>query len=163
MMTDRLITAVEIEKVLQLLAETPNRITTASKGHENMRLYFQPDGEAWSANDVLAHLRSCADVWGKSMLAMIDQDHPTLRYISPRTWIKKTDYAGQEFQRSLAAFARQRAELLHRLKALPIDGWSRGATFTATTKGREQTVLSYAQRLAEHERVHCEQIEALLS
>ncbi len=40
--------------------------------------------------------------------------------------------------------------------------WLRGATFTGTTKGREQTVLSYAQRMVQHEIEHCEQIEKLL-
>src|SRR5689334_14803869 len=127
--------AAEIEQCLKLLAATPRRIASASKGLENTRLHFRPDEEAWSANDVLAHLRSCADVWGKSILAMIAQDHPTLRYISPRTWIRKTDYPELEFHLSLEVFARQRNELLNSLKALEIEGWSRGATFTATTKG----------------------------
>ena len=38
--------------------------------------------------------------------------------------------------------------------------WSRGATFSGTTRGREQTILSYARRIVEHEREHREQIEA---
>jgi hypothetical protein len=152
----------EIEKVLKLLAETPRRIVSASKGLENHRLHSRPDEKTWSANDVLAHLRSCADVWGKSMMAMIAQDHPTLRYISPRTWIRKTDYLELDFHPSLAAFAKQRKELLKSLKTMEIKAWSRGATFTATIKGREQTVFSYAQRMAQHENGHCEQIERLL-
>jgi hypothetical protein len=48
------------------------------------------------------------------------------------------------------------------LRPLPISGWARGATFTGTTRGREQTVLSYAQRMAEHETIHLTEIEALL-
>ncbi len=39
--------------------------------------------EDWSAKDILAHLRTCADVWGKHIVIMMMQDHPTLRYISP--------------------------------------------------------------------------------
>lgn len=152
----------EIESVLKLLAQTPRRIASASKGLENARLRFKLDEDAWSANDILAHLRSCADVWGKSIRAMIAQDHPTLRYISPRTWIRKTDHPELNFRLSLEAFVKQRNELLKSLKALKIEDWSRGATFTATTKGREQTVLSYAQRMAQHENEHCEQIETLL-
>ncbi len=152
----------EIESVLNLLEQTSSRIASASESLENARLHIKPDEEAWSANDILAHLRSCADVWGKSMMVMIAQDHPTLRYISPRTWIRKTDYPGLEFRLSLKAFAKQRDDLLKALKALKIEDWSRGATFTATTKGREQTILSYAQRMARHENEHCEQIEILL-
>jgi hypothetical protein len=152
----------EVQACLKLLAETPRRIASASEGLDDARLRFRPDEEAWSANDVLAHLRSCADVWGKSMLAMIEQDHPTLRYISPRTWIRKTDYPKLDFHLSLQAFTRQRDELLRLLRTLESKDWSRGATFTATTRGREQTVLSYAQRMAGHENEHCVQIEALL-
>jgi hypothetical protein len=93
---------------------------------------------------------------------MITQNHPTIRYVSPRTWIRKTNYPELEFHLSLEAFVKQRDELLISLKSLEIKNWLRGATFTATTKGREHTVLSYVQRLARHENEHCEQIEALL-
>jgi hypothetical protein len=61
----------------------------------------------------------------------------------------------------LQTFTRQRNDLLKSLKALSLTGWSRGATFTATTKGREQTVFSYAQRIAQHETEHLGQLEAL--
>ena len=152
----------EIETLLKLLSQSPRRISAASKALEDSRLYFRPDDKSWSANDVLAHLRACADVWGKSIMAMIAQDHPTLRYVSPRTWIRKTDYPDLEFRPSLDAFTRQRRELLKSLKTLELAGWARGATFTATTTGREETVLSYVQRMALHENKHCGQVETLL-
>ena len=152
----------EIETLLKLLAQTPRRLAAASKGLEDTRLYFRPDEDSWSANDVLAHLRSCADVWGTSIMAMITRDHPTLRYVSPRTWIRRTDYPDLEFRPSLDAFTRQRKELLKSLKTLGLEGWARGATFTATTRGREETVLSCVQRMAMHENKHCGQVESLL-
>ena len=152
----------EIEKVLKILTATPHRIKSSTKGLNKIRLHFNSDEEPWSVNDILAHLRASADVWGKSIAAMIVQDHPTLRYMSPRTWIRKKDYPQQEFQISVAAFTKQRGELLKLLKSLSTKDWSRGATFTATAKGREQTVLSYAQRMARHEDEHCIQIQELL-
>ena len=94
---------------------------------------------------------------------MIQQDQPVLRYVSPRTWIRKTDYLQAEFQQSLKIFTEERAELLALLQSLKAEEWSRGATFTGTTRGREQTVWSYAQRLAQHEDEHCQQIEALVT
>jgi hypothetical protein len=152
----------EAESVLRLLAATPRRIASLSRGVEISKLHFRPHQDSWSANDILAHLRACADVWGKSIVEMITQDHPKLRYISPRSWIRKTDYLELEFRRSLKAFTDQRRELLGALNGLAIKDWSRSATFTATTKGREQTVFSYACRIAEHENKHCDQIEAVL-
>jgi hypothetical protein len=160
--TESSVTFAEIEKLLNALAETPRRIAFAGRNLEYSRLQFRPDENMWSVNDILAHLRACADVWGKSVIAMIAQDHPTLRYVSPRTWIRKTGYPELEFHQSLVVFARQREELVKSLETLAITDWSRGATFTGTTKGREQTVLGYVQRMTQHENEHCEQIEALL-
>ena len=156
------VTAAEVEEILEALVETPRRIASMTGDLDHARLHTRADADAWSANDILAHLRSCADVWGKGIRAMIDQDSPTLRYVSPRTWIRKTDYPNQEFHASFRAFARQRDDLLALLKALALDGWSRAATFTGTTKGREQTVFNYARRIALHEREHLEQLAGML-
>jgi len=152
----------ETESVLRLLAATPRRIASLVRGVEINKLHFRPNPDSWSANDILAHLRACADVWGKSIVEMITRDHPKLRYSSPRSWIRKTNYLELEFRESLKAFTDQRRELLRVLKGLAIKDWSRSATFTATTKGREQTVFGYACRIAEHENKHCDQIEAAL-
>jgi hypothetical protein len=89
---------------------------------------------------------------------MLTEDQPTIRYVSPRGWIRKTDYLDQAFGESLRAFTREREALLGTLRDLePID-WSRGATFTATTPGRDGTVLGYAKRIAHHEVQHMGQI-----
>ncbi len=106
-------------------------------------------------NDILAHLRTCADVWGNHIAIMITQDHPTLRYISPRTWIKKTNYPSLEFHSSSEAFSQQRNELLQSLNSLKMKDWVRGATFRGTTRGREQTIWSRAQQMVQHEIEHC--------
>jgi hypothetical protein len=151
-----------VKELLESLAETPIRIASASRDHESARLQFRPDEGSWSANDILAHLRACADVWGGSITVMLTQDHPTLRYVSPRSHIRKTRYPGLEFRQSLQAFARQRDELLASLRPLTISDWSRGATFTATAKAHEHTVLSYVRRITQHESEHCAQMEALL-
>ena len=156
------VTQVEIENVLGLLAATPRRIASLSPEVEISQLHFRPHPSSWSANDILAHLRACADVWGKGIVEMISTDHPKLRYISPRSWIRKTDYLELDFRGSLKAFTDQRRELLKTLKGLAIKDWSRSATMTAQTKEREETVYNYACRIAEHENKHCDQIEAVL-
>ncbi|CAN5794388.1 hypothetical protein BH10CHL1_BH10CHL1_09940 [soil metagenome] len=156
-------TSTEIERLLTSLSEAPRRLALITGSLENARLQTKSEQDAWSVNDILAHLRSCADVWGKSILAMITQDNPTLQYISPRTWLKKTDYRQQEFHLSLQTFIQQRHALLASLKLLGFEDWSRMATFTGTVKGREQTIFSYVQRIVEHETQHITQIESGLS
>jgi DinB superfamily len=152
-----------IEQVLILLAETPPRVAALTAGLAPAQLHAAPDHEGWSANDVLAHLRACADVWGNCIVAMIAEDMPTLRAVNPRTWIKKTDYLEQEFRPSLRSFAAQRAELLAVLEPLPHEGWSRAATVTGAGKALERTVLFYAQWLARHERQHVKQVQRIVN
>jgi hypothetical protein len=103
-------------------------------------------------------LRASADVRGKSIHIMLTQDHPTLRYISPRSYIKKTNYLELAFPESFQAYKKQRNELLNTLKQISIEDWSRSAII----KDRPETVFSYTLYLTQHETAHCEQIEELL-
>ncbi len=151
------------EQVLTLLAETPLRIAALTADLAPTQLQAITSHYEWSANDVLAHLRACADVWGNCMLAMIAEDRPTLRAVNPRTWIRKTDYLELEFRSSLRSFAMQRADLLAVLKPLPLEGWSRTAMVTGAGKVLERTVLFYAQWLARHEWQHVKQIERIIN
>ncbi len=111
------------------------------------------------SNEVLAHLRSCGDVWGNSISTIIKQDMPTIRAINPRTWIKGTNYLEQKFQPSLQAFTAQRADLLAILRPLKARSWARSATVTGAGKPLELSIQSYAQRMAKHEHPHLKQIK----
>ena len=157
---DALLTATDLDDLLRALAETPRHLESLTRGLDDPRLQRRPGPDAWSANEILAHLRACADVWGGSIATMIERDHPTLRYVSPRTYIRKTSYTTLPFQQSLQAFSAQRADLVRTLTALA--DWSRGATFTGTTRGREATILSYVRRILAHEQEHREHLEATL-
>src|SRR5215212_5837515 len=152
-----------IEQVLTLLAETPPRIVALTAGLAPAQLQTSPDDDAWSANDVLAHLRACADVWGGCIAAILAEERPTLRAVNPRTWIKQTDYRELKFRLSLQAFATRRADLLAVLESLPREDWSRAATVTGAGKVLERTVLFYAEWLARHERPHVKQIERIVN
>jgi len=152
-----------VEQILDLLAETPRRIATLTADLKSAQLHTAPDHDEWSANDMLAHLRSCADVWGGCIATMLAEDHPTIRAINPRTWIKQTDYPELEFRSSLRAFTAQRDKLLTVLEPLPGDDWSRAATVTGAGNPLERTVHTYAAWLARHERSHYKQIERIAS
>jgi DinB superfamily len=154
---------VTIEQVLTLLAEAPRRIKAVTAGLEPVRLHAAPHEDEWSANDVLAHLRSCADVWGRSIVRMLREDHPTIRAISPRTWIHSTDYPECAFNPSFRAYSEQRAELLALLEGLSPAEWARGGTFTGAGRLLERTVLSEASAIAIHERPHIKQIERVVN
>jgi hypothetical protein len=152
-----------IEQILTALGETPPRIAELTVGLTEAQLHAAPSPGEWSANEVLAHLRACADVWGNCIVTIINQDTPTIRAVNPRTWIKRTNYPEQEFQPSLQAFTEQRSDLLAVLKPLAPEMWSRLAIVTGAGKPLERTVLFYAQWLARHERPHLKQIKRIAS
>jgi hypothetical protein len=152
----------ESDQILTLLSATPKEIARLARGRSDRQLHRKPAPDAWSARDIVAHLRACAEVWGGSIRRMLTQDHPTIRYVSPRGWIRRTDYLEESFEASLREFSQTRAGLIEALSALDTAGWSRGATFTGTTLGRVATVLSYARRIAEHEVGHIDQIRRTL-
>ena len=146
-----------IEQVRELLAVHPSRISALTAGLTPTQLQAKPGPDEWSANDVLAHLRCCADVWGGYIKHIIDEDEPTIRAVSPRGWIKRTNYLDLKFPVSLREFSAQRAELLALLETLTLKDWSRTATVRQAGKVTTLTALSYAQRLAEHEHHHLDQ------
>ena len=111
-----------------------------------------------------AHLRACHDVLGGSILRILAEDRPAWRRMSPRTWMRKTDYPDWEFGRALAAFERQRAELLAVLGPLPPDAWLRTAAVTERVGGTvPRSAQYYGDWLAGHERVHWTQLERTLA
>src|SRR5262245_6002987 len=153
----------DISRNLELLAQAPLRLEKATRGLQATQLYLRSDVEPWSVNDILAHLRACSDVWGNSIIAMITRDNPTLRYISPRSWMNKPTYREQEFDAALESFTQERQKLVKVLADLDEAGWVRRGTFTGVSpRQRDQTVLSYSDRIGNHEQPHLEQIESLL-
>lgn len=152
------ITATEIDRFLVVLEEIPRRLAGVMAGTNDSRLHFKADKRSWSANDVLAHIRSCADVWGQSIESMLAEDNPTLTDIHPRKWIRQTNYTALDFRDSFKAYASQWAVLLRVLKRLSFEDWSRSAVIA----GRRHTIFTQARRMARHETEHFEKIESLL-
>src|ERR1041384_5491222 len=99
--------------VVELLETTPRRIASATRRLNDSELNWKPAADSWSIHEVLAHLRCCADVWGESIGKILKQDSPTFRYVSPRGWIKKTNYLELDFKASFLAFRAQRKDLVN--------------------------------------------------
>ena len=155
-------TSLTTEQTLTLLAQTPPRLASLTDSLAPAQLHTAPNPGEWCANDVLAHMRSCADMWGNCIALILAEDKPTIKAVNPTTWIKSTDYLQQEFQPSFDAFTAQRTGLLALLERLEPQDWSRAATVTVAGKPLERTVFFYAQWLARHERPHVKQIARIV-
>jgi hypothetical protein len=150
------ITPAEIEKYLAMLAETPVRIAALTAGLDEARLRGSPSKKDWSVVEILAHLRACEAVWTHSIYAMLTEDNPTLPLLDERRWAKAARYADAAFAASFQQFSLRRDELLHVLRQLPEEAWSRSASIA----GRTHTVFSQTRRMALHEGEHVTQFEA---
>ena len=152
-----------VQQVLEQLEATPLRLRELAKGVAPEVLRTQPGPDEWSANDVLAHLRACADKWGDCATRIVQEDQPQLRGTEPRVWITKTDDPDLEVSPSLRAFVRQRKALLAVLDPLTPDAWQRTGTLVGAGRPVDLTAHSYAERLARHERPHVKQIAKVLA
>ena len=141
------------EQILTALAATPVRIAERTVGLTPAQLHAAPSPGAWSATEVLAHLRACADVWWDCIVTILTHDTPTIRAVNPRTWIKQTNYSEQAFQPSLHAFTTQRTAFLAVLEPLRLDVWARSATVTGRASlsyGRYRGMPSGWQAMNDH-------------
>lgn len=151
------------EQVLALLAAAPPRLAALTENLTAAQLHAAPSPGEWSANDLLAHLRTCADVWGDYITRILTEDHPKIRAISPRTHLKRTNYPNLDFHPSLTAYTAQRTKLLTLLHSLPPESWSRTATVKANGRILERTLHSYADLLARHEQPHLDQLASIIA
>jgi hypothetical protein len=158
MMPDEPTTA---EQILVILADNPVRIATLISDLTPAQLQARPATQSWTANDLLAHLRSCADVWGGCIATMLAEDNPTIRIVSPRTWLRSTNYPELEFQFSWNAFIEQRTNLLLALNSLSNGDWLRPAVAKDSRRTLNRTVQFYGQLLARHEHSHLEQFRQI--
>jgi hypothetical protein len=127
-------------------------------------LRTSPETDAWSVNDVLAHLRACHDVLGGNMLRILAEDHPAWKGMNPRAWMKRTDYPDWPFARAFEVFKKQRAELLAVLEPLPPDAWERTATVTGMIgETYERSARYYGDWMAGHERTHWRHVERIVA
>ena len=152
-----------VQQCLDHLRLTPQRLRELTSGVPAEPLRTAPGPDEWSANDVLAHLRACADRWREAAKRIVEEDHPQIRGTEPRSWITKTNYLALEFAPSLRAFVRQRKVLLGVLDSMQPRDWQRTGTLVGAGKHGDLTAHTYVERLARHERPHIKQIATALA
>jgi hypothetical protein len=151
-------------EVLDILESSPARLAIAAAGRSDDALHQPLEPGGWSASDILGHLRACQRTWSGYLERILDEDHPSYRYESPRSTIRRTDYLTLPYGESLEGFAADRERLLARLRSIDPSVLDRTAT-VKLSGGRVQqhTAFSYAHRMAEHEREHVDHIERAMA
>lgn len=152
-----------IDQIIEQLGAAPRAIREETDSLADQVLDRSVDGDQWSANEILAHLRASATIRGEQRIGpMLSEDEPTIRTISPRRWPGMAKCLAMTFHESLAAYVTQREVLLDRLRGLRPEAWQRGGTMTGLHAVRHETVQSEASVLVQHELEHLEQIRRQL-
>src|SRR5688572_28328213 len=90
------------EVLMERLAATPGWIATATAGRSPEELSAAPEAGAWSAVDVMAHLRASDDILSPRLVAMLVREEPPLPAFDDRYWGEVMGYAESDFQELLA-------------------------------------------------------------
>ncbi|HUQ42105.1 MAG TPA: DinB family protein [Candidatus Limnocylindrales bacterium] len=152
-----------MDEILTQLEEHPRRLLEISAAVPGTRLGSVPCLGTWSANDVLTHLRCCADAGAAAIRGLARTDGRIVSFVGPRTLFEEVDYRDRDFAANLRALTRQRRRLLALLRDLPRASWTRDGRTSDGGPARVRSILDYGQWLARHERKHVEALARFAS
>ncbi len=146
-----------------MLDDVPKRIADIVAPLSSEHQLLPPAVGEWSANDVLAHIRCSADVWGGCIERILREERPAWRRVSPRSWKMLASYRAMGFEESFEAYRVQREALVAVLQGLAPGDWERVALVNEGSRVREWSVRRYVEALAQHEGVHLGQFEEIVA
>ena len=155
-------TAANIQEVLRLLSETPDRLAELSQGLSDKKLREPLGAGERSFIDCLAHLVNCEAVMADAIYLALMLNEPAIAPVHPeRDLGKLLRYDQMDFHELLAYFKFRRAVLLSVLTPLTDEKWSR--VIREERKQRKESVYWRARGQALHELEHVTDIERKLA
>lgn len=132
-----------------LLARPPHHVTSVG-----------PAADAWSATEVVCHLRDIEEAYCDRMRLILANDSAQLIQFDPERWVTERQYARADAMEALAAFRARREDTLAFLAALAPDQWDRSADHPS--RGR-LSIRKIVHSLAKHDAEHLDQIARALA
>ena len=118
--------AVSREERIERLERTPSEVARALRGRSDAELSRRPAPDAWSAKEVVCHLRDAEEHLAGWITLVLTTDDPAL--IEPSTaarWAEDRQYARQHAGAAWDAFERRRDETVTMLRELVPSQWTR--------------------------------------
>ena len=137
------------------LQGTSARLTALVVGATGGQAQIRPSPTAWSAAEIVCHLRDIEEAYFERIRFILINDAPKLSRLDPDRWVGERQYHRCEVDAALAAFRARRQDTLAFLASLAADQWERGADHPA--RGR-LTVRKIVHSLASHDAEHLDQI-----
>jgi hypothetical protein len=113
------------------------------------------DEDAWSAVEVVCHLRDAEEIALDRVRRMRDEYAPLMDDYDQASLAVERRYNAQSLPEAVEAFAGLRAQMLAIIESLDEDGWSRPGIIG---DAGELTIFSYLTHRVMHDAVHLAQI-----
>ncbi|MFT3893610.1 MAG: DinB family protein [Anaerolineales bacterium] len=151
-----------IKEVLRLLANSPVKMETLSKGLSDEQLHHPLGSGERSFIETVTHLINCEAITAKSVYLALLRDKPLVSDIHPERDLGKLLHFEQlPFSELLAYFKVRHTVLLRVLGSLNDKKWSRSVR--EEKKQREETIYWIARSQALHEMEHLLELEKKLT
>jgi len=157
--------AVDAAPAIDFAALTPDRLARLGCTYAELQKLFEGDSRglattrpaptAWSAAEVVCHLRDIEEAYFDRIRFILLNDRPALIQLDPDRWVDERQYRRCDLPSALAAFWARREDTLGFLASLAPDRWERSADHPA--RGR-LTVRRVVHSLASHDAEHLAQV-----
>jgi hypothetical protein len=145
---------------VERLERAPVALARLLRGRSDARLSKRPAPDAWSAKEVVCHLRDAEErlaAWIELVLVM---DHPVL--VEPSSadrWAEDRQYARQHAGQVWEAFSARRDDTLALVRGLRVRDWERDAVHAHHGRMTVDDLVSLATW---HDDIHLDQIRRAL-
>jgi uncharacterized damage-inducible protein DinB len=148
------------EESLARLGRVPDELSAAIAGADDARLSRRPSAHAWSAKEVICHVRDTEEPFLAFFEAMLDTDEPRYQSGATERWVEDRQYRRNDTAEALETFRRRRAESLAFLRHLTAAQWERRGVHP--TRGT-LTLAEFAALMAAHDDDHLDQLKRALN
>jgi uncharacterized damage-inducible protein DinB len=145
---------------LERLRSTVDEIAALLAAAPPPALGRRPARDAWSATEIVCHLRDIEEAYGDRMRLILANDEPPVIQVDPDRWVDDRQYRRHEAAAALGAFRARRQDTLALLDSLDAGQWERAGRHPS--RGL-LTIRKIVHSLAKHDAEHREQIARALT
>jgi hypothetical protein len=145
---------------LDRMRRTPDEVGALIHAQPENVLVRRPAEAAWSATEIVCHLRDIEECYLERVRLILAHDEPLLVVLDPDRWADERQYRRHDPVRAHAAFSLRRRETLAVLDTLDPEQWERAGRHAL--RGR-LTVRHLVHGWAKHDRGHLDQLSRALA
>ena len=145
---------------LDRMRQTPGEIAALIEGQPGDVLGRRPAEGAWSATEIVCHLRDVEEFYLDRVQLILIHDEPVLLMLDPDRWADERQYRRHDMALAHAAFTTRRRETLAVLDPLGAEQWERAGLHRL--RGR-LTVRHLVHSWAKHDDGHLDQLRRALA